>query len=256
MSVTGAKPVEINDAQKQQYQEEGYFILESALDDEQLEYIRGECDRLRVEMEAEMAREAEKSRGITHKGSRYFISNRHRDNPSLRPYIFSEIMAEICRSTLGDTAYLFHEQFVVKGPEVGMKFGWHQDSGYVGFDHRPYMSCWAALDDVSDENGTVYILPFSRAGTRRRQDHRIVDETNDKIGYFGDDPGVPVVAPAGSIAVFSSVSFHRSSPNTSDGWRRVYLTQYSAEPILTEDGTRNWSNAEPFLVDGERVTDE
>ena len=25
-------------------------------------------------------------------------------------------------------------------------------------------------------------------------------------------------------------------------------------PILTEDGTRNWSNAEPFLVDGERVT--
>ena len=166
MSSTSLKPVEITEAQKQQYQEEGYFILESALDDGQLEYIRGECDRLRVEMEAEMAREAEKSRGITHKGSRYFISNRHRDNPSLRPYIFSDIMAEICRSTLGETAYLFHEQFVVKGPEVGMKFGWHQDSGYVGFDHRPYMSCWAALDDVSDENGTVYILPFSRERAR------------------------------------------------------------------------------------------
>ena len=158
MSSTGTRPLEITEAQKQQYAEEGYFILESALDDEQLEYIRGECDRLRAEMEAEMARKP-RSPGITHKGSRYFISNRHRDNPSLRPYIFSEIMAEICRSTLGDTAYLFHEQFVVKGPEVGMKFGWHQDSGYVGFDHRPYMSCWAALDDVSEENGTVFILP-------------------------------------------------------------------------------------------------
>lgn len=256
MSSTEAKSVVITEAQKQQYQEEGYFILESALDDQQLEYIRGECDRLTAETEARMEAEEVAARGITHKRRRMFISNRHRDNPSLRPYIFSEIMAEICRATLGDTAFLFHEQFVVKGPEVGMKFGWHQDSGYVGFDHRPYMSCWAALDDVSDENGTVYILPFSRAGTRHRQEHAIEEGSNDKIGYFGDDPGVPVVAPAGSIAVFSSVSFHRSSPNTSDGWRRVYLTQYSAEPILTEDGTRNWSNAEPFLVDGERVTAE
>ncbi len=254
MTETSVKPVKITDAQKEQYQEEGYFILESALDDAMLEYIRAECDRLTAEMEAKMAEEAVKTRGINHKGSRYFVSNRHRDNPSLRPYIFSELMAEICGSTLGPAAYLFHEQFVVKGPEVGMKFGWHQDSGYVGFDHRPYMSCWAALDDVTEENGTVYVLPFSRAGTRHRQEHSILDESNDKIGYFGDDPGIPVIAPAGSILVFSSVSFHRSSPNISDGWRRVYLTQYSAEPILTEDGSRNWSNAEAFLVDGRRVT--
>ncbi len=247
-------PFEISASQKEQYREEGYFVAESVMDDAQLDFLRSACDRFIAETDAKMAEEATSARGITHKGSRYFISNRHRDNPDLRPYIFSALMAEICRGTLGDTAYLFHEQFVVKGPEVGMKFGWHQDSGYVGFDHRPYMSCWAALDDVSEENGTVYILPFSRAGTRHRQEHTMEEGTNDKIGYFGDDPGVPVVAPAGSVAVFSSVSFHRSSPNISGGWRRVYLTQYSAEPIYTEDGSRAWSNAEPFLVAGERVT--
>ncbi len=253
---TGESPLKISDAQKEQYREEGYFILEAALDDAQLAHIRGECDRLTAEEEAKMDQAEVAAKGITHKGRRLFISNRHRDNPGLRPFIFSELMAEICRATLGDTAFLFHEQFVVKGPEVGMKFGWHQDSGYVGFDHRPYLSCWAALDDVSDENGTVYILPFSRAGTRHRLEHTVEAGSNDKIGYFGDDPGVPVVAPAGSIAVFSSVSFHRSSPNTSDGWRRVYLTQYSAEPIYTEDGSRIWSNAEPFIEDGERITTE
>ena len=47
MTEPSVRPVEISDAQKQQYIEEGYFILESALDDAQLEYIRGECDRLR-----------------------------------------------------------------------------------------------------------------------------------------------------------------------------------------------------------------
>ena len=136
----------INEEQRQQYRDEGFFVIESALDRFQLKFLQQECNRLRIETELAMAKESISARGITHQGSRYFISNRHRDNPSLRPYIFSELMAEICRNTLGPSAYLFHEQFVVKGPEVGMKFGWHQDSGYVGFDHRPYMSCWAALD--------------------------------------------------------------------------------------------------------------
>ena len=60
--------------------------------------------------------------------------------------------------------------------------------------------------------------------------------TNDQVCYFGSDPGMPVTAPAGSIVCFSSVVIHRSGANTTDRMRRVYLAQYSAEPILNEDG--------------------
>ena len=31
--------------------------------------------------------------------------------------------------------------------------------------------------------------------------------------------------------------------------RRVYLMQYSSEPVLTADGKKLWGNAEPFLKD-------
>ena len=73
------------------------------------------------------------------------------------------------------------------------------------------------------------------------------------VGYFGDDPGIPVIAPAGSIAVFSSTCFHRSGPNTTDRTRRVYLAQYSPEPIINLQG--NLSNlAEPILQNGKKVT--
>ena len=58
------------------------------------------------------------------------------------------------------------------------------------------------------------------------------------IGYFGQDPGDPVVVPAGSVACFSSTIFHRSGPNTTDEMRRVYVAQYSTEPILDEDHAR------------------
>ena len=72
-------------------------------------------------------------------------------------------MAQVAQATLGPNAYLFHEQWVIKGAEQGMKFAWHQDSGYVKFYdnstyHKPYLTCWCPLDDVSEENGTVYLL--------------------------------------------------------------------------------------------------
>jgi hypothetical protein len=63
-----------------------------------------------------------------------------------------------------------------------------------------------------------------------------------------------VIVPAGSIACFSSTLFHRSGPNMSDRMRRVYVAQYSAEPILSEDGSRARMLAEPFVVDGDRTS--
>ena len=77
--------------------------------------------------------------------------------------------------------------------------------------------------------------------------------TNDLIGYFGDDPGDPLIVPAGTIAAFSSTLFHRSAPNTTDRARRVYVAQYSAEPILAEDGSHPRHLAVPILNDGGRL---
>src|SRR6266516_1318619 len=105
----------------------------------------------------------------------------------------------------------------------------------------------AALGD------TVYLLPYSRAGTRNVVEHIRDEETNDLVGYFGDDPGDPVIVPAGSIACFSSTLFHRSGPNTTDHMRRVYLAQYTAEPLLNKDGSQPRLLAEPLLVDGKRL---
>lgn len=245
--------VVITESQKQQFRDEGFFILEKVIPDEQLRLLREECRFFIDKTDEEMAQKQTATRGITHKSKRYFIADRHKESEKLQSFLFSDLMADICHATLGDEAYLFWEQFVVKGAEVGMKFSWHQDSGYLGYDHWPYLSCWCALDDMSEDNGTVYILPFSRAGTKSRQDHIIEKNSNDKVGYFGDDPGIPVSVPAGSIAVFSSVTFHRSGANTTDRMRRVYLAQYSSKPIMTEDGTRLWGNAVPLIKNGERV---
>jgi ectoine hydroxylase-related dioxygenase (phytanoyl-CoA dioxygenase family) len=242
----------VTPAHVDRFRDEGFFVLERVLSADQLEALRGECQRFIDERDREMDRLGVDTLDLDHRGSRYFV-HAYDASPAARRFLLSELMAEVARAALGDTVYLFNEQYVVKAAERGMKFGWHQDSGFIPYAHRPYLTCWVPLDDVDELNGTVYLLPYARAGTRDVVEHVRDEETNDLVGYFGDDPGDPVTVPAGSIACFSSTLFHRSGANTTDRMRRVYLAQYSAEPILSDDGSRPRHLAVPLVVDGRRV---
>jgi ectoine hydroxylase-related dioxygenase (phytanoyl-CoA dioxygenase family) len=243
----------ITSEQVRQFRDDGFFILESVVPRSDLAALRGECQRFIDERDREMDRLGVDKLDLDHRGRRYFV-HAYGKSPALRQFLFSELMAQIARTALGNTVYLFNEQYVVKGAERGMKFGWHQDSGFIGYPHPPYLTCWIALDDMTEANGTVYLLPYSRAGTRDVVEHVRDEDTNDMVGYFGQDPGDPVIVPAGSIACFSSTLFHRSGLNATNRMRRVYVAQYSAEPILARDRSGPRHLAEPLLIDGDRVT--
>ena len=236
--------------QQEQFREEGYFILEGCVTDEQLAITRAACDHLIGLMHDEMDRLGTDHIHISHRGKRYHIAKKYDQAPRLSEYVFSPLMADICRATIGETAYLFYDQYVVKCAEKGIAFSWHQDSGYLGFPHRPYITCWTAVDDMTIENGTAYVLPFSTVGIRTLVEHVRDPATGDKTGYFGSEIGIPLVMPAGSVAVFSSLSFHRSGANTTDRMRRAYVTQYSAEPIYAPGQSDPMHLAVPFLEHG------
>src|SRR6266511_3517759 len=235
------------------FRDEGFFVLESVLPYTELELLRSECQRFIDERDREMDRLGVDKLDLDHRGSRYFV-HAYGKSPVVERFLSSDLMVQIAQAALGDTVYLFNEQYVVKAAEQGMKFSWHQDSGFIDYPHRPYLTCWIALDDMTEANGTVYLLPYSRAGTRDVVKHVRDEESNDLVGYFGDDPGDPVIIPAGSIACFSSTLFHRSGPNTTDRVRRVYVEQYTAEPLLSEDRSRPRMLAQPLLVDGKQVS--
>jgi len=245
--------MDITEEHRRQYSQEGYFILESVIPAEHLEILRNACDCLIDAMHAEMDRLGVDHIHISHRGKRYHIAKQYQRAPRLEEYVFSDLMAEVCRATIGETAFLFYDQYVVKAAEQGIKFSWHQDSGYLGFFHKPYVTIWAAVDDMTEENGTAYVLPFSKVGIRTLVEHVRDPETGDKVGYFGVEPGIPAVVPAGSLVVFSSVTFHRSGANRTPRMRRAYVTQYSAEVICRPGETEPMHLAVPFLEDGKKV---
>jgi ectoine hydroxylase-related dioxygenase (phytanoyl-CoA dioxygenase family) len=235
----------ITRAHVDRFRADGFFVLNGVVAPDDVAALSGECERLIAERDRELERLGVDTLDLDHRGRRYFVPAWHRSE-LVRRFLTSELMAQVARAALGDPVYVFNEQFVVKAAERGMQFGWHQDSGFIDYAHAPYLTCWITLDDVSEANGTVYLLPYGRAGTRERVEHVYDARTNDRVGYFGDDPGEPVIAPAGSIACFSSTLFHRSGANTTDRVRRVYLAQYSAAPILDARGERPRHLAEPL----------
>jgi ectoine hydroxylase-related dioxygenase (phytanoyl-CoA dioxygenase family) len=246
-------PLRMTSEHARHFREDGFFVLKATVPPGDLNTLRGECQRFIDARDREMDRLGVDSLDLDRRGSRYFV-HAYGKSPAVERFLSSDLMVQIAQAALGDTVYLFNEQYVVKAAEQGMKFSWHQDSGFIDYPHRPYLTCWIALDDMTEANGTVYLLPYSRAGTRDVVEHVRDEDSNDLVGYSGDDPGDPVVVPAGSIACFSTTLLHRSGPNTTDRMRRVYVAQYSAEPILSEDGSQPRMLAEPLLVEGRRVS--
>ena len=161
----------ITDEQKRQYQDEGYFLLENVIPPAHLQAMRDASQQEIDKLDAEMDRQGVTKLGINHKGSRYFLPFLSQENKAVRRFIFSDLMADICRATIGPEAFLFLDQYVIKAAEKGLSFSWHQDEGYIPYPNPPYVGCWCALDDVTEENGTVYMLPYSKAGTKAKVTH-------------------------------------------------------------------------------------
>ncbi|WP_309604169.1 phytanoyl-CoA dioxygenase family protein [Phenylobacterium sp.] len=247
--------------QREQFATEGYAVFERALAGELLDLLRDQCAAFVAREDARMDAAGVESLGLSHRGRRYFANECQRQAPALRAMLFSRTMADICRATLGDTAYFFFDQYVVKGPQGGLPFAWHQDSGYVvgnggPVDHAPYLTCWCPLDDATAENGTVRVLPFSQVPLSREAilPHERQPGTNDLIGWRGNEAGVVLEVPAGSVVAFSSHLLHTTGANRTEAMRRVYLAQYTPEVMLNPGTRRLRRNAVPLVLDGEQVT--
>jgi len=72
------------------------------------------------------------------------------------------------------------------------------------------------LDEFSTENGATRVVPRS---------HRM--KKKPPWGYDTIDGEVILTAPAGSVAVWLSQTWHRSGPNHTDCPRRAVLSYYS-----------------------------
>lgn len=215
--------------QAETFQRQGYTVFESALDPADLAMLRETCDTL-------LAEPVHDGGGDVHKiglgEARRFLRHRHSDFPALEAFVLGPGIAGIAEACGISNPMLFNEQFVVKGAGKGASFAWHQDGAYVGFDHVPYLTVWIAVDDATEDNGCVYILPRDLQENPALDPHEWQEGSNELNGYSGSETGRAMTCKAGTVVAFSSLTLHSSGVNITDAPRRAYVCQYSSGPII------------------------
>ena len=232
---------------KRQFEEVGFFVLEDLFSDAEIDGVAVELQRYIDETNAQLRQSG--GRGISRPDEIVFTAFIAEKCDAVRTFIKNDTFVEITRELIGDNVRLYWNQAVFKYPETQQEFPWHQDNGYTPLDPEQYYTCWLALSDSTLENGCIWVLPGThKLGTQPHSDSEI-----GRVGYKGDETGVPVPLTKGSMAVFSSLTMHRSGANTTDGVRKAYIVQYI--PAHAKNATNNVPFTDRLWVvrDGVRV---
>ncbi|HKJ23606.1 MAG TPA: phytanoyl-CoA dioxygenase family protein [Myxococcota bacterium] len=221
-----AAPGALPDAWCEAWNERGFFVVPDAFGPAELAPLVADLDAFDAEVSAFLETRPDKKLFVAEGGNLTFSLHPVLRSSQARKFCEHPVFAELAHALVGPDVRLYWDQAVYKKPERPGTLPWHQDNGYTYVEPQQYLTCWVALTDATEENGCPWVAPgLHRRGTLA---HRL---TPAGWECFADDPpgAVPVEARAGSIVVFSSLTPHKTGPNTSEAVRKAYIVQIAPD---------------------------
>jgi len=237
------------------FNQKGFIVVEDAFSSSEVANVIGQIDPYEFNV-------TEALKGLD--GGKFFISRAEEitftthlvtQSETLKDFSKHNVFSKICRDLIGPDVRLYWDQAVYKKPGTKDEFPWHQDNGYTFIEPQAYLTCWVALTDTDETNGCPCVVPgLHKKGTLHHE--------STELGYeipLDSSESISLPLKAGSIAIFSSLTPHRTGPNLSDNIRKSYILQYAPEgskrlisQSLTED-VNDESRQFLILKDGEKV---
>ncbi len=241
----------ITPSQIDQFHTLGYFLTDVAFPSSDIQAMSAEFDRLH-QLAIDTAIKSGDETAIKFARIRAFIGAMHTQSNIAKAFVKAPIYVEACATFLGPDADLYYNQAVIKPPEKGLSFGWHQDSGYKVTKPLQYITCWTAISDTTLENGCIWVLPKShKLGLIPHYRDHAAGET--KPVSLDETGAIPVPMKAGQVAIFSSLTLHKSGPNTSNTTRKGYVPQYHFPGVVAADTGIPFGDQFPILRNGQPV---
>lgn len=151
------------------------------------------------------------------------------DNPHNERGFFADLartpaLVALVESILGPGVSVYFSQIFFKAPHGGGPKPVHQDNYYFGpSDLEGIVTAWVALDDATLENGCLYFGDGSNLGPV--YGHVAPDDEPFNLqvpdGIADLQPMSPAPVSKGGVSFHHGNTFHRSSDNQSDRWRRA-----------------------------------
>jgi ectoine hydroxylase-related dioxygenase (phytanoyl-CoA dioxygenase family) len=223
------------------YRENGYLVIEDALDRAEVEALRRETvsicrgERGAVAGLPEVLPADSDADVIKRTLCVHFP---HKISAVMLGAIHHPVVVDALTQMIGPNVKCMQSMLFIKAAGKPGQ-AWHQDEDFIPTRDRSLVGAWIALDDATVENGCLWIIPGSHKPGILWQmvpqaDARF-DCTDVSVGFpYRDEDAIPVEVRAGAIVFFNGYTLHRSLPNTAaTGFRRALVNHYmSAESLL------------------------
>jgi ectoine hydroxylase-related dioxygenase (phytanoyl-CoA dioxygenase family) len=219
----------ITQAQAQAYHDRGGFVLRDTFSETEIAELVDALDPLEARANAALADLPATQPSIARADEIVFAAHIVTQSATARSFSQHPVLQSLCRDLIGPKVRLYWDQLVYKRPGTREDFPWHQDNGYNFVTPQQYLTCWVALTDATADNGCPWIAPgLHQQGTLA---HRWTPLGFACLDNTPEDACLLPV-PAGSVAVFSSLTPHRTGPNLTRHPRKAYILQYAPDGAM------------------------
>jgi ectoine hydroxylase-related dioxygenase (phytanoyl-CoA dioxygenase family) len=230
--------------QLQAFDRDGFLLVEDAVSATQLAALRRDFSGW-----VEESRHHEAAYGEILDGRpRFDIERGHcADRPALRRVnspqevsdAYAEVMARsrmtaIVAELIGPNIKFHHAKINSKLPGAATSVKWHQDFPFTPHSNDDLVTALLFVDEVTEENGPLEVLPGSHRGEIASLWHGgvftgAIDET---LAAECQARSVRCIGPAGAVCLMHTRLLHGSAPNRSARPRTLYICVYSAEDAV------------------------
>ena len=229
--------MELTDSQFEQYQTEGYLVVENALSTESIERVKTRLreythgDREPETFTSQLEPRVERGElDVDEEGDavRKFEGLGMVDEDD----VFAEIahhdtITSVVEQLLGPNLKLLRSAAMFKPPSVGSEKGLHQDAAYYPIQPMDHVTTWIALDDATPENGCMTVIPGAHKDGILN--HAAVEYDTDIVindTKYDDADLVELPMDAGDVLFTHCLTPHYTAPNSTEQWRRALIMSY------------------------------
>ena len=259
---------QLNKKQVQDYQSNGFIVIEDFLSAEELEHWRKAVTTAVLERGGRKIPGKEikigEADGINEDAD-YFgkvfdqLLNLWQTNDQVKELMLDQRIGKMAAQLAGvEGIRIWHDQALIKRPWANPT-AWHLDTPFWSFSDRNAISIWVALDDATLENGCLFFIP----GSHKQTSFDKITIGRNMDGIFEVYPelknAAPVAAPmkAGSCSFHNGLTVHGANANMTNGFRRAMTCSYmpdgnifNGEPnILPESYIRKLKIGDPLNND-------
>ncbi|MFC6757433.1 MULTISPECIES: phytanoyl-CoA dioxygenase family protein [Haloarcula] len=248
----------LSDAQFEQYQRDGYVVVEDCLDAAVVERVTERIDAYvrndREESQFERMLEPEvddATLGGADPVRKFEGLGMVREDDVFADLVTDENVVDVVKQLQGPNCSLLRSAAMLKPPRVGSEKKYHQDAAYYPIHPMDHVTVWMALDQATTENGCMQIVPG--AHTDGLLGHEAIEYDTDITiaeSDYGPEDAVSLPMEPGDVLFQHCLLPHYTAENETDDWRRAYIAAYM------RNRSRFTDEDPPAWVDSEHICGE